>query len=39
MRTGSFPASIKLTGKAVGWRESWIERWIDERQRTVQRVA
>ena len=29
---GRFPAPLRLTGRARGWRLTEIEKWIDERQ-------
>ena len=29
---GEFPRPIKLSRRAVGWRESVIRQWLDERQ-------
>lgn len=31
MSNGSFPASISLGERAVGWLEADIEQWLDER--------
>ena len=31
MSKGLFPRPVKLTGKAVGWRESAIAEWLDSR--------
>ncbi|WP_394146846.1 helix-turn-helix transcriptional regulator [Shewanella atlantica] len=31
MANGSFPASISLGDRAVGWLESDIDQWLDER--------
>jgi prophage regulatory protein len=32
MKTGRFPAALKLSPGAVGWRSSDVDRWIAERQ-------
>lgn len=34
MKKGKFPRPVKLTGKAVAWRESDIKAWMDSRQPT-----
>ena len=34
VKTGDFPAPVRLSARAVGWRESDIERWISERVKT-----
>lgn len=31
IRRGEFPAPVRLTGSAVGWRESDVAAWIDSR--------
>ena len=35
MARGEFPKPIKLTDKAVGWRESTIENWIQSREKVT----
>ena len=32
MANGTFPLNVKITGKAVGWRESDIAAWVASRQ-------
>jgi prophage regulatory protein len=32
MANGTFPKNLKITGKAVGWRESDIAAWLASRQ-------
>lgn len=32
-REGLFPAPIKLSAQAVGWREADVREWIDTRER------
>ena len=34
MQEGTFPGSVKVSKRAVRWRESEVERWIEERPRT-----
>lgn len=34
MKNGKFPRSVKITGKAVAWRESDIKEWMDSRPLT-----
>ena len=34
MAAGDFPASVRLTPNAVGWRSDDIDGWIASRQRT-----
>lgn len=34
---GEFPAPIRLTSKAVAWRESDIEAWVESRQPVKER--
>lgn len=31
VRSGQFPAPVRLGKSAVGWRQSEVERWIQER--------
>lgn len=31
VKEGSFPAPVKLSSRAVGWRYEDIQKWIDER--------
>ena len=35
VRKGSFPKPVKLTAKAIGWRETEIAAWIAERAPTT----
>jgi|GEM_PF-1308233 len=35
MRAGTFPACIRLSARAVAWRESDIAQWQDTRQQAV----
>jgi len=35
VEAGTFPAPVRLTARAVGWRESEIKRWMDERAEAV----
>jgi len=37
MQEGTFPKNIKLTGKAVGWRESDIQGWITKQVKAAER--
>ena len=39
IKNGEFPAPIKLSARAVGWREADVEQWINERPRTVEARA
>jgi prophage regulatory protein len=32
---GSFPAPVRLTARAIAWRESEVKQWMDERKREV----
>jgi prophage regulatory protein len=32
---GSFPAPVRLTARAIAWRESEVRQWMDERKREV----
>lgn len=34
MKAGSFPASVQLGARAIGWRSSAIDRWIQARPST-----
>jgi len=34
MQEGTFPGSVKVSKRAVRWRESEVEGWIEERPRT-----
>jgi prophage regulatory protein len=36
VRSGDFPAPIKLTQRAVGWRRADVLAWIDSRQQAQQ---
>ncbi|SAL01964.1 phage transcriptional regulator AlpA [Caballeronia ptereochthonis] len=36
IKTGEFPAPIKLTQRAVGWRREDIVEWIASRQAAIQ---
>lgn len=31
VKAGTFPAPVRLSARAVGWREEDIERWVSER--------
>lgn len=35
VRAGTFPAPVRLSARAVGWREADIFRWINERTSTT----
>ncbi len=35
VKSGTFPAPVRLSARAVGWRESDIDRWINERTPTT----
>ena len=39
MARGDFPKPIKLTGRAVGWRESTIEAWLADRESSSTRLV
>ena len=39
IKNGEFPAPIKLSARAVGWREADVEKWINERPRAVEASA
>jgi len=32
VRQGEFPAPVRLSARAVGWKESLVASWIDSRQ-------
>lgn len=34
MKARTFPAAVRLSARAVGWRESDIDRWISDRMTT-----
>lgn len=34
VRAGTFPAPVRLSARAVAWRESDIDRWISDRMTT-----
>lgn len=34
MNAGNFPASVRLSARAVGWKSSDLDRWIAERVKT-----
>lgn len=34
-KDGTFPPAVRLSARAVGWRESDIDRWINERTPTT----
>jgi prophage regulatory protein len=35
VRAGRFPAPIKLTDHAIGWRQSDLDDWLSSRQKTA----
>lgn len=35
VKAGTFPAPVRLSARAVGWRETDIDRWITERTTTT----
>lgn len=37
VRAGTFPAPVRLSARAVGFREDEIERWVSERVKTGDR--
>lgn len=36
VRAGNFPAPVRMSPRAVGWRESELARWIEACQKTVE---
>jgi prophage regulatory protein len=34
VKAGTFPAPVRLSARAVGWREEEIDRWVSERVKT-----
>ena len=34
VKNGTFPAPVRLSARAVGWREEEIDRWVSERVKT-----
>lgn len=34
VKSGTFPAPVRLSARAVGWREEEIDRWVSERVTT-----
>ena len=34
VKAGTFPTSVRLSARAVGWREEEIDRWVSERVKT-----
>lgn len=36
IKIGEFPAPVKLTQRAVGWRREDVLKWIDSRQKAAQ---
>ena len=39
VKTGNFPAPVRLSARAVGWRESDIFEWIESRAATATKAA
>ncbi|OLP05153.1 helix-turn-helix transcriptional regulator [Rhodoferax antarcticus] len=39
VKTGTFPAPVRLSARAVGWRESDIFQWIESRTATATKTA
>ena len=37
VRSGTFPAPVRLSARAVGFREDEIDRWVSERVKTGER--
>lgn len=35
VKAGTFPAPVRLSARAVGWRETDLDRWINERTTTT----
>lgn len=39
IKDGTFPPPVRITRKAVGWRESDVRSWLDSRERVKRRAG